>query len=97
MVFQMNSPLYAVEMQRKEGENLLYINYLGAPHVPSIGDTPEVMARTIGSLIENPNVSRVIFVQQRNYSYNAQNTFMLQEIANLYTFLTKQEKFLTDT
>jgi type IV secretory pathway ATPase VirB11/archaellum biosynthesis ATPase len=52
------------------------------------------MNQVIDLLIESPGISRVVLVQQRNYSYNAQETFMLQELANLYTYLTKQEKIL---
>ncbi|MDO8628838.1 MAG: hypothetical protein Q7R56_03715, partial [Nanoarchaeota archaeon] len=51
-------------------------------------------ARTIELLIESPNISRIVFVQQRNYSYSSSETFLLQEIANLYVYLTKQEKIL---
>ena len=90
MVFQMNSPLYAVEVERKEGESLMYINYLGAPFIPSIADSPEVMARTIDTLMENPTVSRIIFVQQRNYNYSFEQVALLVEIAQFYNFLIKQ-------
>ena len=51
-------------------EELLYINYKGAPFVPSLSDSPEVMERTIDVLIENPNVSRVIFEQEKNFNYD---------------------------
>lgn len=95
MVFKMNSPLYSVEMENKGGENLLYINYLGAPFTPSIAESPEVMARTVDSLIENPNVSRVIFVQQRNYNYPFEQVSLLSEVAQLYNFLMKQERVLS--
>jgi archaeal flagellar protein FlaI len=95
MVFQMNSPLYSVELERKEGESLMYVNYLGAPYTPSIADSAEVMARTIDALIENPNISRIIFVQQRNYNYSFEQVALLVEIAQLYNFLTKQEKILS--
>ncbi len=95
MLFKQNSPLYAVEVDRKEGENIMYVNYLGAPFVPSLASYPEVMARTIDSLIENPGVSRVVFVQQKNYNYPSEQILMLGEIAQLYNFLLKQEKILS--
>ena len=69
MVFKLNAPVYSTELQRKEGETILYINYLGASNIPSIADSAEAMARSVDSLIENPEVSRIIFVQQRNYNY----------------------------
>ena len=95
MVFKMDSPLYSVEVERKEGENLMHVNYLGAPFIPSIADSSEVMSRTIDSLIDNPNVSRIIFVQQRNYNYPFEQISLLTEIAQLYNFLIKQEKVLS--
>lgn len=87
--------MYAVEIDHKEGENIMYINYFGAPFVPSLARYGEVMARTISSIIENPNVSRVVFVQQRNYNYPFEQVEMLVEIAQLFNFLTKQEKVLS--
>jgi len=87
--------LYSYEIQRKGGEDVLYINYLGAPYVPSLSDYPEVMEKTVDALIENPNVSRIIFVQQKNYNYDFNETSYLLEIAQLYVYLVKQEKILS--
>ncbi len=83
------------ESKREGGEDILYINYLGAPFVPNIADLPDVMAKTIDALIENPNVSRVVFVQQKNYNYNLEETSMLLEIAQLYNYFSKQERLLS--
>jgi len=95
MQFKEGTPLYSYEVQREGGEDVLYINYLGAPYVPSLADSAEVMGRTMDALIENPNASRVVFVQQKNYNYDFNETSMLLELANLYTFLMKQEKILS--
>lgn len=40
----------------------MYINYLGDNSVPSIADSPEVMARTLDALSENSNITRVVLV-----------------------------------
>ncbi len=95
MVFKLNAPLYSVEVERKEGENILYMNFLGAPFVPSVADSPEVMARTVDALVENSEIGRVIFVQQRNYNYPFEQVKLLIEIAQLYNFLIKQERILS--
>ncbi|MEK6860250.1 MAG: type II/IV secretion system ATPase subunit [Nanoarchaeota archaeon] len=95
MLFKPNTPLYSYEVVREEGNQVLYVNYLGAPFVPNLAENPDVMARTIDYLIETPNVSRIIFVQQRNYNYGSSEVFMVQEIANLHTYLEKQEKILS--
>lgn len=95
MIFKKETALYATEINRESGDSVLYVNYLGATVVPSLIDYPEVMARTIDSLGENSNISRVILVQQRNYSYNFEQIKMLTEVAQLYSFFMKQEKILS--
>jgi hypothetical protein len=95
MQFKPGSPLYATEVEREQGEDVLYINTLGAPLVPSISDNPLIMARSIEYLADNPNVSRIVFTQQRNYSYPTQQIFLLAEIARVYNFLIKQEEILS--
>jgi type IV secretory pathway ATPase VirB11/archaellum biosynthesis ATPase len=97
MLFKPGTPLYSYEIVREAGHQAMYVNYLGAINVPNIAEDANIMARTIELLIESPNISRIVFVQQRNYSYGPAETFLLQEIANLYTYLTKQEKILSPT
>tara|TARA_Y100000310_G_scaffold280844_1_gene300868 strand:+ start:7608 stop:9857 length:2250 start_codon:yes stop_codon:yes gene_type:complete len=82
-------------VQKEGGEDVLYINYLGAPVVASISESSQVMGRVVDSLIENPNVSRVVLVQQKNYNYDFEETSMLLEIAQLYVYFLKQEKILS--
>ncbi len=95
MQFEEGAKLYSSEVQRKGGEDILYVNYLGAPFVPSLSQNAQVMERTIELLSENPGVSRVVFVQQKNYNYDNQETNYLLEIAQLHTFFLKQEKILS--
>ena len=95
MKFKEGSPLYTHEVQREGGEDVLYINYLGATYVPSLADSPEVMERTMDALIENPNVSRIVYVQQKNYNYDFKETVKMLEIAQLYVYFVKQEKALS--
>lgn len=95
MMFKEGTKLYAYEVVREAGQDVMYVNYLGAPYVPSIADFPVVMARTVDYLIESPTVTRIVFVQQRNYSYDFEKVLMLNEIAALYVHLIKQEKVLS--
>ena len=88
-------PLYSYEVRREGGEDILYLNYLGAPFVPSLSESGEVMERTVDALIENPNVSRIVFVQQKNYNYDFRETGFLLEIAQFYVYLVQQEKILS--
>ncbi len=95
MLFKPGTPLYSYEVIREADSQVMYVNYLGASYVPNIAEYPDIMARTADLLIEAPDISRIVFVQQRNYSYSSPEMFMLQEIADLYVYLTKQEKILS--
>ena len=53
------------------------------------------MERTIDAIMENPNVSRIVFVQQKNYNYNFNETSPLLEIAQLYVYFIRQERILS--
>lgn len=95
MQFKKNTPLYSYEVIREGGEDVLYLNYLGAPFVASLEDSPQVIERVIDALIENPNVSRVVLVQQKNYNYDFEETSILLELSQLYVFFLKQERILS--
>ncbi len=95
MQFGPDTKLYSSEVRREGGEDVLYVNYLGASFVPNLADYPEIMERTIDLLIENPNVSRIVFVQQKNYNYDLKETNYLLEIARLYVYFIRQEKILS--
>jgi type IV secretory pathway ATPase VirB11/archaellum biosynthesis ATPase len=94
-MFKEGTPLYSYEVMREAGENVMYVNYLGAAYVPSLVDYPEVFSRTVDALGENSNIARLVFVQQRNYSYDFEQVKLLIELSSTYNFLTKQEKILS--
>ncbi|MBI2044945.1 type II/IV secretion system ATPase subunit [Candidatus Pacearchaeota archaeon] len=95
MPFDSESSLYSYEVQRKGGEDILYINYLGAPFVPNIAEYPEVMTQVVDALMKNPSVSRIVLSQQKNYNYDFTETSYLLEISQLYIFLVNQERILS--
>jgi len=66
------SSLYSYEVRKEGGEDVLYINYLGSPYVPSIADSAEIMNKSLDVLLETPNVSRIILSQPKNYNYDFQ-------------------------
>jgi len=94
MMFKEGAKLYSYEIVREANQDVMYINYLGALYVPNIAESPVVMARTIDALVESPNVSRLVFVQQRNYTFDLREVTLLNEIGQLYVHLIKQEKVL---
>ncbi|MFC1685790.1 ATPase, T2SS/T4P/T4SS family [Nanoarchaeota archaeon] len=97
MIFKSGTKLYHNEVVRDAGEEAMYVNYIGYPSVPSLADSALVMSRTVDGLISTPKVSRMVFVQQRNYSYPFAQVNLLREIAQIYTYLIDQEKILSST
>ncbi len=95
MMFKEGTKLYAYEIQRIAGNDVMYVNYLGAPFVPSLTDSPAVMNHTIDLLLGAPRVSRIVFVQQRNYDYGFLQISLLSEIAQFYNHLIKQMRILS--
>jgi len=87
--------MYSYEVKKEGGEDVMYINYMGAAYVPVLAEFPEVMERTIDSLMETSNVSRIVLVQEKSYNYDNKETFYLVEVAQLYAYFTKQEKILS--
>ena len=90
-----NQKISSYEIKRESGEDVVYINYFGAIFTPSISRYPEVMEKVVDVLIDNPNISRVVLVQQKNYNYGFENVSYLSEIATLYNYLLKQENILS--
>ena len=80
----------------KEGqEDVMKINAEMWGFSPSLEDSAICMATTIEKLIEAPSVSRIIFSQRKQYSYDYEQTQMLVEVANLYKSLIRQKKMIT--
>ena len=53
------------------------------------------MQQVINLLIENPSVSKVVFVQQRNWVYDWNQISLLSEIATLYNYFVKELNLLS--
>ncbi len=93
MVPKTNSKNY--EIIHEGQEEILRIHYENVPYTPSIENNELVMMDLIDKLIENPSISRVTFVQRRHYNYDFQQTQILLEIANLYSYFVKSKKVLS--
>ncbi len=97
MIFRKGAKIYSYEVRKESGESVAYVNYLGAPYIPSIANSAEIMARTIDLLESNVNISRVVLVQQRNYNYSFEKVQLLSEIAQLHTSLIREKKILSSS
>jgi len=96
MLFKEGAELYSYETHHESGENVLYINYLGAPIVPSLESSGDVMAHAFGVLGEEKGISRIVFVQQRNYSYDSRQVNAMMEIVALRERLVNVENILSN-
>ncbi|MEM3405551.1 MAG: ATPase, T2SS/T4P/T4SS family [Candidatus Pacearchaeota archaeon] len=95
MLFKKGTPLYSYEIVRETGIDVAYVNYMGSSLIPNISENKESMEKAISLLIENPKISRIVFVQQRNYVYDFNQISLLNEIARIYIHLVKQERILS--
>ncbi len=94
MMFKREDPPYKYEVVREAGENVMYLNYSGSQEIPSLVDSPSCMERAVNMLIESPNISKIVLVQNKNYSYSLEQISLLSEIAGIYNYLIKQERIL---
>src|SRR3989338_3299609 len=84
--------LKLVEVVQEGGEEVIKLNYEPMPYIPSIEDNPLVMMDAIDKLIENPSAARISFAQRRRYNYSYEQTKMLVEIANIYSYFIKSKR-----
>jgi type IV secretory pathway ATPase VirB11/archaellum biosynthesis ATPase len=94
-MFEGRLPLYGYEVTREGEDNVMRVNYEGAPMVPSIEDNPLVMTRTCDNLVESKNATKIVFSQKRDYEYDYNQTALLKEIAMLYDKLSRQKELFT--
>jgi hypothetical protein len=80
----------------KEGEDMvLQINCEQYSRVPSLEDDQVTMAKAIDILTSEPNATKIIFQQKRNYEYDYNQVALLKEIAVLHNHLIKNKDILS--
>jgi type IV secretory pathway ATPase VirB11/archaellum biosynthesis ATPase len=72
-------------------DNVLKVNYLSTPRIPSLEEDPLCMAKTCELLASNPNITKVIFSQKHDFEYEYDQVRLLIEIAKVYKRLIKQK------
>ncbi|MEK6862222.1 MAG: type II/IV secretion system ATPase subunit [Nanoarchaeota archaeon] len=76
-------------------EAILRINANSWSYSPSIEDSALVMGFIIDRLVEMPGVSRIMFNQRRNFTYEYDQTQMLLQVSQVYNHLVKTKKVLS--
>lgn len=78
-----------------EGEDtILRVNADNLDQIPSIEDSPLVMSKTIEMLVQNKNVTKIVFYQQRDFEYDFHQTRILVEIAVVYDHLVRDRSLV---
>jgi archaeal flagellar protein FlaI len=83
------------EIIQEGEEHIMKINFFGLSYPPSIEGNALCMASIIDRLVESPNANRIVLSVDKNYQYDHEQTQMLRELANIYTYLTKQKKIIS--
>ena len=91
MPFEPKKEPYSYDLIREGEETILRIDCEKLSYVPSIEDNALVMSKTIEVMIETGAVSKIVFVQKRDYEYDFYQTQLLLEIANLFKKLSKRK------
>ncbi len=81
---------FTYDILREGEETILLIDLEEYQHIPSLEDDAVCMSRTADILAEAGIVTKIVYMQKRNYEYDYNQTLMLQEIAKLYSQLTKR-------
>src|SRR3989338_3448819 len=79
------------EVVHEDEGAVLRVNYEGTSIAPSIEDDPICMSRTITKLGENKDVTKIIFLEKRDFEYGFEQTQLLIEIAAIFNALMKEK------
>ena len=85
---------FSYDILREGEETILLIDLEQYPGIPSLEDDPVCMSRTVDILAEAGIVTKIAYTQKRNYEYDYEQTLMMQEIAKLYSQLSKNKDSL---
>ena len=81
-----------VEVVKHGMISILRLNYLGKDDFPSISDSSAVMRDTIKKITQNPSISKVLFIHNKNYEHSFEQVKLLKEIGEVYTKLTHEKE-----
>ncbi|MBW2977665.1 Flp pilus assembly complex ATPase component TadA [Candidatus Woesearchaeota archaeon] len=91
MPFEPKKEPYSYDLIREGEETTLRIDCEKLTYIPSLEDNAMVMSKTIEILIETGTVSKIVFVQKRDYEYDFYQTQLLLEITDLFKKLAKRK------
>ncbi|MEM3154047.1 MAG: type II/IV secretion system ATPase subunit [Candidatus Woesearchaeota archaeon] len=76
----------------REGEDIiLRVDCEGCPFFPSLEDEPRLMSITMDILAEAGTITKIVYVQKRDFEYDEAQVAMLSELAAIYKSLVAQK------
>jgi len=76
----------------REGEDIiLRVDCEGCPFFPSLEDEPRLMGMAMDMLAEAGTVTKLVFVQKRDFEYDEEQAALLSELAAIYKQLVRQK------
>ncbi len=90
-LFDKTKKPFSYDVVREGDDVILSVNLEDYTHTPSIEDDAMVMAKACDMLIEVKDATKIVFIQKRNYEYDANQTELLKEISRLYSQLTRRK------
>ncbi|RME31273.1 hypothetical protein D6789_03275 [Candidatus Woesearchaeota archaeon] len=88
---------FEAEVVREGDETTLRVDCESVARVPSIEDDALYMTKAIELLIANPDVTKLVFVQRRDYEYEYEQVRLLKEIAMLYNRIIRRSNEFNHT
>jgi len=79
------------EVEREGDDVSLIVDYSKVGRIPSIEDDEITMSEAMNILIENPNATKIVFLQKHNYEYDYTQVSLLKEVASLYVKLIRNK------
>ncbi|MBR9693228.1 CpaF family protein [Candidatus Woesearchaeota archaeon] len=81
---------FSLEVVREGGETILRIDCTQVLRVPSIEDEKLYMGKAVELLTENPDATKLIFDQKRDYEYDYAQVRLLKDVAMVYNRILRQ-------
>jgi archaeal flagellar protein FlaI len=88
---------FAHEVIHEGDDKVLRIDCHSCSFSPSLEDSELCMAKTIEILAQIPDVTRLVFVQEKNYEYDLRQTQLLSNLAALYKRLSEDKRLRFST
>ncbi|MFH0875426.1 MAG: type II/IV secretion system ATPase subunit [archaeon] len=92
MLFSEDESKIVFTVDREGEDNILRGDYSKSIQIPSVEDNTFCMAKTIETLAQSHDITKIIFFQKREFEYDYDQTEILNEIARLYLYLSKDKE-----